>query len=35
VLTIVLVLVWILTFVYVLWANSNYDIEVKRLREKM
>lgn len=30
-----IVLAWILTFVYVIWANNVYDNEVKRLREKM
>jgi uncharacterized membrane protein (DUF485 family) len=31
----VIVLSWILTAVYVVWANSAYDNEVKRLRDKI
>ena len=28
-----IVIAWILTFIYVLWANSVYDTEVKRLKD--
>jgi uncharacterized membrane protein (DUF485 family) len=31
----VIVLSWILTAVYVVWANRVYDEEVKRLREQL
>jgi uncharacterized membrane protein (DUF485 family) len=31
----VIVLSWILTFIYVLWANTKYDNEVKRLKEQL
>jgi uncharacterized membrane protein (DUF485 family) len=31
----VIVLSWILTAIYVFWANSVYDKEVKRLREQL
>ena len=31
----VIVASWLLTVVYVLWANSIYDPEVKRLRTKL
>lgn len=31
----VLVLAWVLTAVYVLWANRHYDPEVQRLRERL
>ena len=31
----VIVLSWILTAVYVFWANNVFDKEVKRLREKL
>ncbi len=30
-----IVLAWVLTLIYVLWANTKYDHEVKRLREQM
>lgn len=30
-----IVLAWVLTMAYVLWANTSYDNEVKRLREQM
>jgi len=25
---------WVLTAVYVIWANRSYDVEVARLKEK-
>jgi uncharacterized membrane protein (DUF485 family) len=31
----VIVLSWILTALYVIWANNVYDKEVKRLREQL
>ncbi|MHB1013865.1 MAG: DUF485 domain-containing protein [Desulfurivibrionaceae bacterium] len=31
----VIILSWLLTVVYVLWANAIYDPEVKRLRAKL
>ena len=31
----VLVLAWVLTAVYVVWANRHYDPEVRRLRERL
>jgi uncharacterized membrane protein (DUF485 family) len=31
----VIVLSWILTAIYVVWANNAYDSEVKRLRERL
>jgi uncharacterized membrane protein (DUF485 family) len=31
----VIVLSWILTALYVVWANNVYDKEVKRLREQL
>ncbi len=30
-----IVLAWILTFAYVLWANSVYDKEVARLKDQL
>ncbi len=29
----VIVLSWVLTVIYVIWANTTYDNEVKRLKE--
>lgn len=26
---------WILTFLYVIWANKSYDVEVKRLKDQV
>ncbi len=31
----VIVLAWILTMIYVAWANSRHDTEVSRLRDKV
>lgn len=31
----VIVLSWVLTAIYVMWANTVYDKEVKRLREQL
>ena len=31
----VLVLAWVLTAAYVVWANQNYDPEVQRLRNRL
>ena len=31
----VLVLAWLLTAAYVVWANRNYDPEVQRLRDRL
>ncbi len=31
----VLVLAWVLTAAYVVWANRHYDPEVERLRERL
>ena len=31
----VVVLSWVLTAVYVVWANRHYDPEVERLRERL
>ncbi|MFH1060110.1 MAG: DUF485 domain-containing protein [Pseudomonadota bacterium] len=31
----VIVLSWVLTVVYVIWANSAYDNEVKRLKDQL
>ena len=31
----VIVVSWVLTAIYVSWANNAYDNEVKRLREKL
>ncbi|MFH1035073.1 MAG: DUF485 domain-containing protein [Pseudomonadota bacterium] len=31
----VIVINWILTVIYVLWANNRYDNEVKRLKEQL
>jgi uncharacterized membrane protein (DUF485 family) len=31
----VLVLAWVLTATYVVWANRNYDPEVQRLRDRL
>jgi uncharacterized membrane protein (DUF485 family) len=31
----VLVLAWVLTAAYVVWANRNYDPEVQRLRDRL
>ena len=31
----VIVLSWVLTAVYVVWANRHYDPEVERLRERL
>jgi uncharacterized membrane protein (DUF485 family) len=31
----VIVLSWILTYIYVIWANNKYDNEVKRLKEQL
>lgn len=31
----VIVGAWILTAIYVIWANRSYDPEVKRLRERL
>jgi uncharacterized membrane protein (DUF485 family) len=31
----VLVLAWVLTASYVVWANRNYDPEVQRLRDRL
>lgn len=31
----VLVLAWLLTATYVIWANRHYDPEVERLREQL
>ncbi|MFZ5586522.1 MAG: DUF485 domain-containing protein [Thermodesulfobacteriota bacterium] len=31
----VIVLSWVLTVVYVIWANSSYDGEVKRLKDQL
>ena len=31
----VIVLSWVLTALYVVWANNVYDKEVKRLKEKL
>ena len=31
----VIVLSWVLTAIYVIWANNVYDKEVKRLKEKL
>jgi len=30
-----IVLAWILTIIYVVWANNKYDNEVARLKEQM
>ena len=31
----VILAAWVLTGIYVYWANSRYDTSVKRIREKM
>ncbi|OQX16993.1 MAG: hypothetical protein BWK76_11080 [Desulfobulbaceae bacterium A2] len=31
----VIILAWLLTLAYVVWANSTYDPEVKRLRAQL
>lgn len=31
----VIVLSWVLTVIYVIWANNSYDNEVKRLKEQL
>jgi uncharacterized membrane protein (DUF485 family) len=31
----VLVFAWVLTAVYVVWANRHYDPQVERLRERL
>ena len=31
----VIVLSWVLTVIYVVWANSSYDPEVDRLKKKL
>lgn len=31
----VLVIAWVLTAAYVVWANRNYDPEVQRLRDRL
>ena len=31
----VLVLAWVLTAIYVVWANRHYDPEVQRLRDRL
>jgi uncharacterized membrane protein (DUF485 family) len=31
----VIVLSWVLTVIYVIWANSSYDGEVKRLKDQL
>jgi uncharacterized membrane protein (DUF485 family) len=31
----VIVLAWALTAAYVMWANTKYDVEVRRLREQV
>ena len=31
----VILLSWVLTYVYVLWANRRHDTEVKRLKDKV
>jgi uncharacterized membrane protein (DUF485 family) len=31
----VIVLAWVLTMIYVAWANSSHDTEVSRLRDKV
>jgi len=31
----VLVLAWVLTAIYVIWANRHYDPEVQRLRDRL
>ncbi|MCA1987568.1 MAG: DUF485 domain-containing protein [Desulfarculus sp.] len=31
----VIVLSWVLTVIYVIWANTSYDNEVKRLKEQL
>jgi len=31
----VIVLSWVLTVIYVIWANTSYDSEVKRLKEQL
>ena len=31
----VIVLSWVLTVIYVIWANTAYDSEVKRLKEQL
>jgi uncharacterized membrane protein (DUF485 family) len=31
----VIVIAWILTAVYVVWANRHYDAEVARLRRQL
>ena len=31
----VIVLSWVLTVIYVIWANTTYDNEVKRLKEQL
>ena len=31
----VIVLSWVLTVIYVIWANTAYDGEVKRLKEQL
>lgn len=31
----VIVLSWVLTVIYVIWANSSYDHEVKRLKDQL
>ncbi|HWM91649.1 MAG TPA: DUF485 domain-containing protein [Thermoanaerobaculia bacterium] len=31
----VIVLSWVLTAVYVVWANNSYDAEVEKLREQV
>lgn len=30
-----IVLSWVLTMVYVIWANNSYDPEVKRLKDQL
>ena len=31
----VIVLAWILTAIYVVWANQRYDVEAARLRDRL
>lgn len=31
----VIVIAWVLTFIYVYWANNTYDPEVERLRDTL
>ena len=31
----VIIIAWILTFIYVAWANKSHDAEVSRLRDKV